>query len=159
MKIKIKKVSITKIKKRIILTILIIIILLSILYIYKLLSPKVEEKESSLYSYSLNAGSSYQVQLIDNNIFDIKTMEEGNIYPQKLFDKLHVYFYAEFFSSFDDPSITNSNITADYVIEVKVVGYQTIKDEKISIYEKVFPISEETDLALKMMLLYLRKFL
>lgn len=147
MKIKIKKVSITKIKKRIILTILIIIILLSILYIYKLLSPKVEEKEFSLYSYSLNAGSSYQVQLIDNNIFDIKTMEEGKIYPQKLFDKLQVYFYAEFLSSFDDPSITNSNITADYVIEVKVVGYQTIKDEKISIYEKVFPISEETDLS------------
>ena len=88
------------------LAISIIIILLSIIYLYKLLSPKVEEKESSLYSYSLNAGSSYQVQLIDNNILDVKTMEEGKIYPQKLFDKLQVYFYAEFLSSFDDPSIT-----------------------------------------------------
>ncbi|HHX55581.1 MAG TPA: DUF5305 domain-containing protein [Clostridiales bacterium] len=87
------------------------------------------------------------MQLIDNNILDVKTMEEGKIYPQKLFDKLQVCFYAEFLSSFDDPSITNSYITADYVIEVKVTGYQTIKDEKISIYEKVFPISEESQLS------------
>lgn len=146
MKIKIRKVSITKIKKRMILTILIIFIVLSIIYICKLLSPDLKEEESSLYSYNLNAGSSYQVLLKENNIFEEKTMEEGKIYPEKLFDKLQVYFYAEFLSNFNDPSVVESNITADYVIEVKVTGYQTIKDEKISIYDKIFPISKKSNL-------------
>lgn len=146
MKIKIRKVSITKVKKRMILTILTILIFLSVIYIYQLLSPELKEEESSLYSYHLNAGSSYQVLLKENNIFEERILDEGKIYPVKLFDKLQVYFYAEFLSCFDDSSVVESNITADYVIEVKVTGYQTVKDEKISIYEKKFPISEESHL-------------
>ena len=145
MTINIKKVTITKNKKIIVLVASIIIICISIFAIYSMLSPKTEKEQITLYKYLIDGGSSYQVHIQENQLYEGTTMEEGVVYPRNIFEKLQVNFYAEFLGLSD----TNADISAAYSIDVKVRGVQNLKEETTILYEKVFPISEKTGLSFK----------
>lgn len=119
----------------------ILFIALSIFSIFKVLVPIREEEEVTLYSYSMKTGSNYKVYLVENKIYDL-VMEENLIYPKSIFDKLKLYFFAEFSGS---PN-SGSDIRADYIIEVKVRGFQMDKDEKRIVYEDTFPITSKLGL-------------
>lgn len=142
MVIKLKKITITKVKKRILITIAIIIISLSAFSIFKILTPKTEEEVTTLYSYSMTAGGDYKVLLKENEIYNNMFMEENMIYPKSIFDKLYVNFFAEFTGS----QHTESNIRLDYAIEVIVRGFQMKKEEKKIVYEKNFPLVKHYNL-------------
>ena len=143
MKMKIKKITLTKLKKILLLTVAIIIIFLSIFLIYKIITPRTEENEITLYSYTMNVGSNYKVHLKENGgIYDELVMEENMIYPKSIFDKLSLDLYAEFLGSSD----TKSQITANYSIDVVVRGFQMIGEEKKIVYEKNFPLEKKSNL-------------
>lgn len=140
---KIKKVTITNFKKTLLLIAAIIIICLSIFLIYKILTPRTEENEVTLYSYTMNVGSNYKVHLKENGgVYDELVMEENMIYPKSIFDKLNLDLYAEFLGSLD----AKSQITANYSIDVVVRGFQMIGEEKKIVYEKNFPIEKKSNL-------------
>lgn len=111
------------------------IILLSGFSIFKILSPKTEEEQITLYSYSMTVDSGYKVYLKENEIYSDMIMEENMIYPQSIFDKLEINFYSKFLILDSE-----ADIETDYSIDIVVRGYQIIKDEKKIAYEKKFPI-------------------
>jgi len=124
------------------LAIAIIIICLSIFFIYKILYPGTEEEQVTLYSYSMTAGCDYKVHLKENDIYNAMVLEENMIYPKSIFDRLSVNYHAGFSGS----SGTLSEITADYAIEVKVRGFQIKESKKRIVYERTFPVSEQSNL-------------
>lgn len=140
---KIKKITLTKVKKAIFLATAIIIILLSFFFVYKILTPITEENQVTLYDYTMNVGSNYKVHLKENGgIYDTLVMEENMIYPKSIFDKLSLDLYAEFLGS----SNTKSQIIANYSIGVVVRGFQKIGEEKKIVYEKTFPIEKKSNI-------------
>lgn len=88
------------------------------------------------------AGADYGVHLKENEIYNEMLMKENMVYPKNIFEGLSVIFNAEFTGSEE----INSDITADYVIEVKVKGFLLRNNEERIVYEKAFPITAQTGL-------------
>lgn len=118
------------------------IIILSGLSIYQILSPKTQEEQIALYSYSMTVDSGYKVYLKENEFISDIVMEENMLYPQGIFDKLEINFYSKFLII-----DTEADIDTNYSIDVAVRGYQTIENEKKIAYEKIFPITTKTNIS------------
>jgi len=138
--IKLKKITLTRFKKKLSLSAAVIIIGAAIFLIFKILTPIREEEELTLYSYTMKAGCNYEIYLIENEIYNRTVLGESLVYPKSIMDKFKINFYAEFIGH---PAI-NSDIRADYIIEVIVRGFQTINGEKRIVYEETFPITSKS---------------
>lgn len=116
-------------------------ILLSGFLIYRILSPKTQEEQITLYSYSMTVDSGYKVYLKENEIYSSTIMQENMLYPQSILDKLEINFHSKFLILDSE-----ADIETDYSIDIVVRGYQTIQNEKKIAYEKKFPITAKTDI-------------
>lgn len=131
---------VTKAKKLTIIAAAIVVICLCGFTINKTLTPLFEEEETIEYSYNMSVYSEYKVNLNENGLYSQGIMEENMIYPKSIFGWLEINFFAEFLGT------SNSDIRADYDVEVRVRGYQIKSEEKRIIYEKSFPLISQTNL-------------
>lgn len=105
--------------------------------IIKSLSEKTEKQENVLYKSLLKADSSYEVTLVENELYPDGVLEEGRFYARALADHLNVVFSAEFLGD------KKADISGNYSIAVIVEGYQSSENSRKIIYEKRYPFVED----------------
>lgn len=93
-------------------------------------------QEETLLTYEVNATSHYQVQLVENNLYEEGTLEEGLVYPDKLTDLIRVNFTSGFLA---DQSAT---VGGTYRIDAVLEGYTGGEAEQV-IYRKVENLKQQ----------------
>ena len=114
-----------------------ILCLVSAILLFINIRPHTRTEEVVVNSYNITTGASYRVHLKENNVFEEEFLEEGRVYPSAITDFINIDFKSEL-------AMTNAlSISGDYIIQAVLEGYQTGKDEeKVSVYEKIYPIIE-----------------
>ena len=115
----------------------VILCLISLILLFINIRPHTETEEVLVNSYNITTGASYRVHLKENNVFEEEFLEEGRVYPSAITDFINIDFKSEI-------AMTNAlNISGDYIVQAVLEGYQTGKDEeKVPVYEKIYPIVE-----------------
>lgn len=116
-------------------SILSILAILNVYLIYQGLKiPKFETQIIPGYSYNNKATTNSTIFLKPNNIYAGNSIEEGKVYISELVDYINTTFIYELTGD------SEASIEGNYSIYGKVEGITGREDEKLTIWEKNFPI-------------------
>ncbi|HOJ10151.1 MAG TPA: DUF5305 family protein [Clostridiales bacterium] len=133
------KLKITKTLKAILLVINVILIIGVVIYFYRYYtSPHSIEETIVKYSYIQKGDIKYQVQLIPNDLYEERSIDEGSIYITQLIDCIKVS------CNYNFEGDKSADIKGDYEIAAVVEGYVGEKDSVKTIWKKKFPIIPRT---------------
>lgn len=104
------------------------------------LTPESISERNILYNYDMSVSSSYEVRLVENELYPEGVLGEDRVYARSLIDRLVIDFTAEYSGNKEAP------VRGNYSVVVIVEGYQTSGDSRKIIYEKSFPFAENITL-------------
>jgi len=108
-------------------------------YLYYII-PRYKEDIIIKYSYKQKADVNYQVMLIPNDLYEEKSLNEGNIYITQLIDHINVAFNYNFEGS------KPTDIKGDYEIVAILEGYIVEKEARKTLWKKILPISAKANI-------------
>lgn len=129
------KRKVSKGLKIVLISILAIMTLASSFFLYKeIMNPIIMEEKVPVYSYTNKSSINYQVLLRPNKLYDSNSIGEGQLYITEYVD----YIKADLKYSFEGE--TSAKVNGDYSIIARVTGYKGDGDDKVTIWERDFPI-------------------
>lgn len=133
-------VTMTRLKKVVLMTTISIGIVLSIVgIIYILNNPKTYTEEIMIFDYTLQPNLSYEVNLIDNILYDT-VQQEGAIYIKNILNYININFGVNYQASEIIP------IQLEYAVNASVVGFNSSNNIKTNYWRKEFPIIDNEKL-------------
>lgn len=131
-----------KLKKRtkyMVLTIIAVIVMAALAgIIYELKCDKTQTMEMNRYTYTLSGDVSYTVLLKENPYYEELEQEQGKTYLHELIDKINLHFLETFEGE------SGAQVSVNYRVFSSVDAYQTNEGEILIIWNKEFPLVEET---------------
>lgn len=123
-----------KLSKKVVLIIALCIGIITSIFglIYMINNPKTSIEELMLYNYTLKPDLSYEVHLIDNDLYDNIIQEEGNIYIKNILDYIKVDFSINYQASEIIP------LDMEYTVNASVVGFSSGNEGRIDYWSKDF---------------------
>ena len=105
--------------------------------VYLILNPKTSTEEVMIYNYSFQPGLTYEVHLIENELYDDTIQEEGAIYIKNLLD----YIKVDFSTSYQGSEVIPLDM--EYMMNASVIGYSSNNDSRLDYWKKDFPLLEK----------------
>lgn len=134
---KTKEVYLTKAARIVLYIVGVFVLLASIAALFINLKPYEKTEDVKVNSYNITADASYKVHLQENSIFEDEFLEEGRLYPSAVTDFVSVEFKSEI------SLLKDVNLSGEYNIAAVLEGYgDGDNDEKTTIYEKTYPLTE-----------------
>ncbi len=97
--------------------------------------PQTLVQEQDLYEYTITPKTTYEVYLVENNLYEENPQEEGKNY----FTNLIQYIKSSF--GFDIVASKEAQFKGEYEVIAEVVGYTNKGDTKEMIWSKSYPLS------------------
>lgn len=115
------------------------LLLVGILLSVKTARPAEQSADQTLYSYEVDADSTYRVHLLTNDLYPDEWMGEGGYYPDNLTDYIEVTLNSACKGS------EKSNLSGNYTIYALLTGYVLDdNDEQQIIYQKQVELKSGT---------------
>lgn len=107
--------------------------------IYMINNPKTSKEEVLLYNYTFQPNLSYEVHLIENELYDT-IQEEGAIYIKNILDYIKIDFSTDYQASEIIP------LDMEYTVIASVIGYNSNNESRLDYWKKDFPLLEKKTL-------------
>ena len=131
-------VTMNKSKKMVLIIILCIGIVLGIFgLIYIINNPKKSTEAVVLYNYSFEPNLSYQVHLVENELYEHTVQEEGAIYIKNILDHIKVDFSTIYKASDVVP------LDMEYTVKASVIGFSSNNNVRTDYWKKDYLLSDK----------------
>ncbi|NLC67744.1 MAG: DUF5305 domain-containing protein [Clostridiaceae bacterium] len=135
------RLKIAKTLKIILIVVNIILIIGAFIYLYLYYTiPHLMEEKIPKYEYAQKGEANYRVFLKPNDLYDEESMDEGKIYITQIVDYIKVNFAYNFQGNMP------ADIKGDYEIVAVMEGYTVQNEVERTIWKKVFPVVEKTNI-------------
>lgn len=107
--------------------------------VYRAVSPAAETQEQVLYSYGMDVGGVYRVNLKQNELYSEAVLPEDRLYANALTASIETVFTLKFTGT------QSADISGNFQTDAVVRGTQGSGDAQQLVYERVFPLAAKRE--------------